>query len=233
MMHIVDSPIQKIILSPISAKFINLSLYSFNLVFCFTFFASPYFLTLMHLCIMLYTYWTPLPLSLSPTLSISHPSSFLLSLSLSTSAYIISPIFMFRVHVGLYSSMSARLSICHITALVNHNYYGDDDDDVMIKIVLAVVVFGDDDRLCLLHHCVFVVVVAVNLLILLLRRLVLTRISSSPTFQIIDPTPYRSGNIPANVSAGHLIMHLSFIYTCLCIFVCLCIYGCIGIYGCL
>ena len=56
---------------PISAKFVNfpvnltkfknLPLFSFNLRFSLNFrFLLPPILTMMHLCIMLYTYWTPL-----------------------------------------------------------------------------------------------------------------------------------------------------------------------------
>ena len=47
---------------PISAKFFNFPLFSFNLTFFaqFRFFGFPPVLTMMHLCIMLYTYWTPL-----------------------------------------------------------------------------------------------------------------------------------------------------------------------------
>src|SRR6218665_2647479 len=63
MMHITFSLISPKFqnFSPISTKCINLPIFiKFTFFLQFTLFASLPNLTMMHLCIMLYTYWTPL-----------------------------------------------------------------------------------------------------------------------------------------------------------------------------
>src|SRR6218665_3998418 len=54
--------------SPISAKFLNSPYFRSNYVLLASFtFLLPPILTMMHLCIMLYTYWTPLLITRRPT----------------------------------------------------------------------------------------------------------------------------------------------------------------------
>src|SRR6218665_3672130 len=64
MMHIAFSPISQKIISflPISAKFINFSpIFVKFTFFCVIYvFLLPAILSMMHLCSVLYTYWTPL-----------------------------------------------------------------------------------------------------------------------------------------------------------------------------
>src|SRR6218665_2214509 len=54
--------------SPISAKFLNSPYFRSNYVLLASLtFLLPPMLTIMHLCIMLYTYWTPLLIPRRPT----------------------------------------------------------------------------------------------------------------------------------------------------------------------
>ena len=57
---------------PISTKFINTPLFSLNLGFLLNLrFLLPHILTMMHLCIMIYTYWTTLTLGAIQTKAVT------------------------------------------------------------------------------------------------------------------------------------------------------------------